>query len=101
MNTTYQYLGEDNISGKILDRIKATTAVRVADAISNSGLKLTSQESGGMVWFDNNRGMIDHSEFKQEMSMKLVRPSQDPTKPSLDLKQVIKQTMKLRYTPEQ
>jgi len=101
VNTTYQYLGEENLTGKVLDRIKATTAVRVADPISNSGLKLTSQESGGMVWFDNSRGMIDHSEFKQEMSMKLVKPSQDPTKPSLDLKQVIKQTMKLRYTPQQ
>ena len=101
VNTTYQYLGEENVAGKVLDRIKATTAVKVADAISNSGLKLTSQESGGMVWFDNSRGMIDHSEFKQEMTMNVKRTSQDSTKPSLDLKQVMKQTMKLNYTPQQ
>ena len=100
VSTTYQYLGEENLASRVLDRIKATTAVKVADAVSNSGLKLTSQESSGMVWFDNSRGMIDHSEFKQEMSMNVFRPSQDPTKPSLDLKQVMKQTMKLKYMPQ-
>ena len=101
VNTTYQYLGEEILAGRILDRIKATTAVKVADAISNSGLKLTSQESSGMIWFNNNNGMIDHSEFKQEMSMNVVRPSQDPAKPTLDLKQIMKQTMKLKYKPQQ
>ena len=99
VSTTYQYLGEENGSGKVLDRIKATTAVKIADATSNSGLKLTSQESGGIIWFDNNRGSIDHSEFKQDMTLNVVRPSVDPTKPALDLKQVMKQTMKLKYTP--
>lgn len=100
VSTTYQYLGEENDGRKVLDRVKATTAVKVADAINNSGLKLTSQESGGMVWFDNTRGAIDHSEFKQDMTLNVVRPSVDPTKPALDLKQVMKQTMKLKYTPQ-
>ena len=100
VSTTYQYLGEENSSGKVLDRIKATTAVKVADATNNSGLKLTSQDSGGMLWFDNARGSIDHSEFKQEMTLNVVRPSVDQAKPALDLKQVMKQTMKLKYTPQ-
>ena len=100
VSTTYQYLGEENGGGKVLDRIKATTAVKVADATNNAGLKLMSQESGGMIWFDTTRGTIDHSEFKQEMTLNVVRTSVDPTKPALDLKQVMKQIMKLKYTPQ-
>ncbi len=97
VSTTYQYLGEETVSGKILDRIKATTAVKVADDLGKSGLKLKSQESGGMIWFDNARGSIDHSEFTQQMSMNVLRPGTDPTKPNAELKQVMKQTMKLKY----
>jgi len=100
VSTTYQYLGEETVGGRILDRIKATTAVKVADPLSNSGLKMKNQESGGMIWFDNTRGSIDHSEFKQEMSINVVRPNADPTKPGTDTKQNIKQTMKLKYSPQ-
>jgi len=98
--TTYQYLGEEIVNGKKLDRIKATTAVKAADALNNSGLKLKSQESTGMIWFDNTRGSIDHSEFKQEMSMSVLRPSTDLSKPSPEAKQIMKQTMTLKYTPQ-
>jgi hypothetical protein len=100
VSTTYQYLGEETVGGRILDRIKATTAVKVADALSNSGLKLKSQESGGIIWFDNSRGSIDHSEFKQEMSINVKKPSTDPTKPSSETKQTVKQSMKLKYSPQ-
>jgi hypothetical protein len=100
VSTTYQYLGEETVGGRILDRIKATTAVKVADALSNSGLKMKSQESGGLIWFDNTRGSIDHSEFKQEMSINVVKPSTDPVKPSSETKQTVKQTMKLKYAPQ-
>ncbi len=100
VSTTYQYLGEETVNGKMLDRIKATTAVKVADDLGKSGLKLKSQESGGMIWFDNARGSIDHSEFTQQMSMSVLRPGTDPTKPNAELKQVMKQTMKLKYTPQ-
>jgi hypothetical protein len=100
VSTTYQYLGEEKVAGKLLDRIKATTAVKVADALSNSGLKLKSQESSGMIWFDNTRGSIDHSEFKQEMTMNVIKPNADPKLPSVELKQVMMQTMKLKYTPQ-
>ena len=101
VSTTYQYLGEESVGGKLLDRIKATTAVKVADALSNSGLKLKSQESSGMIWFDNARGSIDHSEFKQQMTMNVIKPSADPKQPSIELKQVMSQTMKLKYSPQQ
>ena len=100
VSTTYQYLGEETISGRIFDRIKATTAVKVADDLGKSGLKLKSQESGGMIWFDNARGSIDHSEFTQQMSMIVLRPGTDPSKPNAELNQVMKQTMKLKYTPQ-
>ncbi len=100
VSTTYQYLGEETTSGKIIDRIKANTAVKVADDLGKSGLKLKSQESGGMIWFDNARGSIDHSEFNQQMTMSVLRPGTDPTKPNAELKQVMKQTMKLTYTPQ-
>ncbi len=100
VSTTYQYLGEETVGGRILDRIKETKAIKVADAIGNSGLKMTSQESGGIIWFDNTRGSIDHSEFKQEMSIKFDRPSTDPAKPSTETKQTVKQTMKLKYSPQ-
>ena len=100
VSTTYQYLGDETIGGRVLDRIKATTAVKVADATNNSGLKLKGQESGGMIWFDNTRGSIDHSEFKQEMSINVTKPNTDPTKPSTETKQVIKQLMKLKYAPQ-
>lgn len=94
VSTTYQYLGEESVGGRILDRIKATTAVKLADPLSNSGLKMKSQESGGMIWFDNTRGSIDHSDFKQEMSINVV------TKSGTETKQNIKQTMKLKYSPQ-
>ena len=100
VSTTYQYLGEEIVAGKKLDRIKATTAVKIAEGLSNAGLKLKSQESGGMIWFDNTRGCIDHSEFKQEMSISVQRPSSDPSKPAMEMKQVMKQTMKLKYSPQ-
>jgi hypothetical protein len=99
VSTTYQYLGDETVGGRILDRIKATTAVKVKDPTANSGLKLTSQEGGGMIWFDNTRGSIDHSEFSQDMSMS-VRPSTDPAKPGVELKQVMKQTTRLKYAPQ-
>ncbi len=100
VSTTYQYLGEEKVGGKLLDRIKATTAVKVADALGNSGLKLKSQESSGMIWFDNTRGSIDHSEFKQEMTMNVIKANADPKQPNVELKQVMMQTMKLKYTPQ-
>ena len=100
ISTTYQYLGEEMVGGKLLDKIKATTAVKVADATANSGLKMKSQESGGLIWFDNTRGSIDHSEFNQEMSMNVLRPNSDPSKPGLDMKQIMKQSMKLKYSPQ-
>ncbi len=100
VSTTYQYLGEESTNGRIIDRIKANTAVKVADDLGKSGLKLKSQESGGIIWFDNARGSIDHSEFNQQMSMSVLRPGTDPTKPNAELKQVMKQTMKLKYTPQ-
>ncbi len=100
VSTTYQYLGEEIVNGTKLDRIKATTAVKAADGSSNSGLKLKSQESTGMIWFDNTRGLIDHSEFRQEMSMSVLTRATDPTKPAVETKQVMKQTMKLKYTPQ-
>ena len=99
VSTTYQYLGEEIVSGKKLDRIKATTAVKVSDDSGNSGLKLKSQESGGMIWFDNMRGGIDHSEFTQDLSMSVMRPATDPAKPGAEMKQIMKQTMKLKYSP--
>jgi len=100
ISTTYQYLGEETVGGRVFDRIKATTAVKVKDPTANSGLKLKSQESGGMIWFDNTRGSIDHSEFSQDMSMNVLRPSTDPAKPGVELKQVMKQTTKLKYAPQ-
>ena len=100
VSTTYQYLGDETVGGRILDRIKATTAVKVKDPTANSGLKLKSQESSGMIWFDNTRGSIDHSEFSQDMSMNVLRPSTDPAKPGAELKQVMKQTTKLKYAPQ-
>jgi hypothetical protein len=99
VSTTYQYLGEEQLAGRIFDRIKASTAVKVADP-SNNGLKLKNQESSGMIWFDNTRGSIDHSEFKQEMSMNVSNPTADPNTAKQDMKQVIKQSMKLKYTPQ-
>ncbi len=100
VSTTYQYLGEEAVGGRILDRIKATTAVKVKEPSANSGLKLKSQESGGLIWFDNTRGGIDHSEFSQDMSMNVLRPSNDPSKPGVELKQVMKQTTRLKYAPQ-
>jgi hypothetical protein len=100
VNTTYQYLGEEIVNGKKLDRIKATTAVKAADGVGNSRLKLKSQESTGMIWFDNTRGSIDHSEFKQEMSMSVLIPASDPSKAGVETKQTMKQTMKLKYAPQ-
>lgn len=92
VTTTYQYLGEEKAGGGVLDKIKATTAVKASDTSDSSGLKLKGQESSGMVWFDNVRGCIDHSEFKQDMAM-------DVKNNGLEVTQAIKQTMKLKFIP--
>lgn len=100
VSTNYQYLGEEILDGKKLDRIKATTAVKAANGTANAGLKLKSQEATGLIWFDNTRGSIDHSEFKQEMSMSVTIPGPDPSKASVETKQNMKQIMKLKYSPQ-
>jgi hypothetical protein len=92
VNTTYQYLGEEVINGVKLDKIKAMTANRAADPTAKSGLKLTKQESSGIIWFDSERGFIDHSEFQQEMSLDVVQAGQQ-------IKQDVKQNYKLKFTP--
>ncbi|MEQ1825244.1 MAG: hypothetical protein ABL921_04835, partial [Pirellula sp.] len=90
VSTTYQYLGEEIVNGKTLDKIKASTANRAADPSSKSGLKLTKQESAGTIWFDNQRGCIDHSEFQQEMALDVLQAGQQ-------IKQDVKQTYKLKF----
>ena len=91
VSTTYQYLGEELVAGQTLDKIRATTAMRASDPKDNSGLKLSQQESAGTIWFNNAQGCIDHCEYKQEMSMDVQQAGQQ-------IKQIVNQDLKLKFT---
>jgi len=91
VSTTYQYLGEETQGGKVLDKIKATTAMKASDPKDNSGLKLKKQESSGTIWFDNNLGCIHHSEFQQEMAM-------DVNQGGIQVTQLVQEKLKLNFT---
>ena len=91
VSTTYQYLGEELVEGQTLDKIRATTAMRASDPKDNSGLKLSQQESAGTIWFNNAQGCIDHCEYKQGMSMDVQQAGQQ-------IKQIVNQDLKLKFT---
>jgi hypothetical protein len=91
VTTTYQYLGEELVNGVTLDKIRATTALRSANVDEKVGIKLNKQESIGTIWFNNLIGCIDHSEFHQDISMDVLQGG-------LEIKQVVNQDLKLRFT---
>jgi hypothetical protein len=91
VTTTYQYLGEELVNGVTLDKIRATTALRSANIDEKVGIKLNKQESIGTIWFNNLIGCIDHSEFHQDISMDVLQGG-------LEIKQVVNQDLKLRFT---
>ena len=91
VTTTYQYLGEEVVNGVTLDKIRATTALRSVSADDKAGIKLNKQESLGTIWFNNVLGCIDHSEFHQDISMEVLQGE-------LQIKQVVNQDLKLRFT---
>lgn len=95
VTTTYQYLGEEVVEGVVLDKIRATTALRSAETESAEtqkkvGIKLNRQESLGTIWFNNQLGCIDHSDFHQDISMDVVQSG-------MEIKQVVSQDLKLRF----
>jgi hypothetical protein len=91
VTTTYQYLGEEMVNGVTLDKIRATTALRSISADEKAGIKLNKQESLGTIWFNNVLGCIDHSEFHQDIAMEVLQGG-------LEIKQVVNQDLKLRFT---
>jgi hypothetical protein len=90
VTTTYQYLGEEEVNGVMLDKIRATTALRSVSADEKAGIKLNKQESLGTIWFNNVLGCIDHSEFHQDISMEVLQGE-------LQIKQVVNQDLNLRF----
>jgi hypothetical protein len=90
VTTSYQYLGEEIVDKKVLDKIRATIAMRTSDANDASGLKLSKQESGGIIWFDNVSGRIDHSEHQQDLAM-------DVTNAGKQIKQTVTQQLNVSY----
>ena len=92
IRTTYQYLGGEVVSGITLDKISATTSMRAIDSNDSSAIKLAKQESTGTIWFNNTSGCIDHSAFQQEMAL-------DVKQADIQLKQVVKQELRLKFAP--
>jgi hypothetical protein len=91
VTTTYQYLGEEAQNGLTLDKIRASTSMRAVNPDVVVGIKLNKQESGGTIWFNNEIGCIDHSEFLQDIAM-------DVNQAGLEIKQTVKQELKLKFT---
>ena len=90
VTTTYQYLGEEVVNGVTLDKIRATTALRSANVEEKAGIKLNKQESLGTIWFNNQIGCIDHSEFHQDIAMDVLQAG-------MEIKQVANQDLKIRF----
>ncbi len=65
--TTYNYVGEETLGNRTLDKFKSTSAVKISNPDPKSQLALTKQSGDGYVWFDNDLGMIDHIEASQDM----------------------------------
>jgi len=90
VTTTYQYFGEEVVNGVTLDKIRATTALRSANVEEKAGIKLNRQESLGTIWFNNQIGCIDHSEFHQDIAMDVLQAG-------MEIKQVANQDLKIRF----
>jgi len=90
VTTTYQYLGEEVVNGVTLDKIRAATTLRSANVEEKAGIKLNRQESLGTIWFNNQIGCIDHSEFHQDIAMDVLQAG-------MEIKQVANQDLKIRF----
>ncbi len=65
VDTTYQYVGAENLDDKSLDKFKSSTGVRFARPTSET--KITKQDSEGTVWFDRQSGKVARLECAQEL----------------------------------
>jgi hypothetical protein len=69
VTTKYTYQGEENVEGRVLDKIAMTIDLQFADAPGEVQLKVTDQKSGGALYFDNSAGEMVKSSVEQLMSM--------------------------------
>ncbi len=65
--TTFQYVGPETIQGQPLDKFKTSPAFRLEDPKRT----LLRQEGSGSIWFDRDRGRIDHAESTQTFDIRL------------------------------
>lgn len=92
MHTTYQYLGEEVRSGKKLEKIKSTTAIKAASGSEGAIPPITKQESNGTLWFDNAAGYVVLSEMKQETEFR------NPDAPDSETQKVT-QSVQVEFIP--
>ncbi|MEC7565161.1 MAG: DUF6263 family protein [Planctomycetota bacterium] len=70
----YTYQGLVEVDGKPLDKIgiQMTTLVKPLKNPTGSQLKIREQSSQGTLYFDNQRGQLDHSSLKQQMTTEVI-----------------------------
>ncbi|MEM8678901.1 MAG: DUF6263 family protein [Planctomycetota bacterium] len=69
MNIQYTYRGVEAHEGKSLDRIDVNVEMRFDDGPNAIGMpvKIAEQACSGVVYFDNQRGRLDHSEIHRRV----------------------------------
>ena len=70
----YTYEGVVEVDGKQLDKIgiQMTTSVKPPKNPTGAQLKIREQSSQGTLYFDNQRGRLDHSSLKQQMTTEVI-----------------------------
>jgi hypothetical protein len=92
VNTTYTYLGEEEVDGRVLDKIGVALKMEFGDAPAEVQLKITEQVSDGALYFDNVAGEFVRSSLNQKMKM-------DVTAGDNAIKQTIETDVKVTNRP--
>jgi hypothetical protein len=92
VNTTYTYLGEEEVDGRVLDKIGIALTMEFGDVPAEVQLKITEQDSNGVLYFDNVAGEFVRSNLTQKMKM-------DVTAGENAIKQTIETDVKVTNRP--
>lgn len=87
VDTTYQFVGEEKLDGRNLDKFKSSTGIRFAQPSADT--KITKQDSEGTVWFDRQSGKVVRLESAQEL---MISDKDNPN-------QRLLQSVELRMAP--
>ena len=76
VETTYTYVGEETVEGKLLDRIDIVLKMSFGkvenEALPGAKIKIKKQNSRGSMYFDSSRGQMSKSHIDQDMEMEIT-----------------------------